>query len=73
MKVRELIALLETHDPEAEVRRFEPTHNYWRHKLARPIRQVEEASGEYDEYNREVVLADEEDWDDEKPMFVLID
>lgn len=75
MKVKELIRLLESEDPEASVHFQYPSHDYWGTVLASEVSGARDASIKWTEYHREYKLLDyyiDEDDRDEIKKVVLI-
>ena len=61
MKVRELIAALERHDPEAEVHLSYNYGDHWRTRVAPAVRGVEDATITHSEYHSMDRIHDPED------------
>jgi hypothetical protein len=62
MKVKDLIKLLEEHNPEAEVGFSHPSHDYWKTQLVGVVKEAEEAEVIISEYHQAWRLADERTW-----------
>ena len=72
MKVKELIQLLESHDPEASVGFAHPSHDYWRTTLVSSAEGAENVPVRFSEYHTQYALADESEDDSECESMVVI-